>query len=130
MLTAVVLHEDDRTQEQIAAQLKDHGIAVVYFSGSQHGAVDMAERLNADLIVTARGEQSLPVGVLESLRPRELEVLRLIALGKSQYQIADTLRISYYTVKRHCENIYERIGLRGINSDVRASVLAAQAGLV
>jgi DNA-binding CsgD family transcriptional regulator/pimeloyl-ACP methyl ester carboxylesterase len=45
-----------------------------------------------------------------SLSPREVEVLRLIAAGKSNAQIADELVISQNTVIRHVSNIFAKIG--------------------
>ena len=42
---------------------------------------------------------------------RELEVLRLVAAGRSNREIADTLFISVPTVKRHLTNIMGKLGL-------------------
>jgi DNA-binding NarL/FixJ family response regulator len=42
---------------------------------------------------------------------RELEVLRLIAAGKSNQQIADELVISLNTVRRHVSNIFDKTGV-------------------
>lgn len=49
----------------------------------------------------------------DGLTPREAEVLRLVAAGKSNQAIADELVISIYTVARHIVNIYAKIGARG-----------------
>jgi DNA-binding CsgD family transcriptional regulator/pimeloyl-ACP methyl ester carboxylesterase len=46
----------------------------------------------------------------ESLSAREVEVLRLLAAGKSNQQIADELVISLNTVNRHVSNIYAKTG--------------------
>jgi DNA-binding CsgD family transcriptional regulator len=45
------------------------------------------------------------------LSDRELEVLRLVASGKSNREIASTLVISEHTVARHLQNIYGKLGL-------------------
>jgi ATP/maltotriose-dependent transcriptional regulator MalT len=45
------------------------------------------------------------------LSERELEVLRLVASGKSNREIASALVISEHTVARHLQNIYAKIGL-------------------
>jgi DNA-binding NarL/FixJ family response regulator len=44
------------------------------------------------------------------LTDREVEVLRLIAAGKSNQQIADELVISLYTVARHVSNVFVKTG--------------------
>jgi ATP/maltotriose-dependent transcriptional regulator MalT len=43
------------------------------------------------------------------LSPRELEVLRLVAAGKSNREIAAALVISEHTVARHLQNIYAKL---------------------
>jgi DNA-binding NarL/FixJ family response regulator len=44
------------------------------------------------------------------LTPREVEVLRLIAAGKSNRAIADELFLSVRTVERHITNIHSKLG--------------------
>jgi DNA-binding NarL/FixJ family response regulator len=46
---------------------------------------------------------------LESLTKREWEVLMLVKCGRTNYQIADELRITETTVRFHLRNIYEKI---------------------
>lgn len=55
--------------------------------------------------------QSLPPILLE-LTPREMEVLKLIATGASNKEIAQKLFISEGTVKNHVTNILNRLNLR------------------
>ena len=50
------------------------------------------------------------LGLVESLSRRELEVLRLLAAGKSNQQIADELVVALNTVKRHVTHILEKLG--------------------
>jgi LuxR family maltose regulon positive regulatory protein len=45
----------------------------------------------------------------EKLSERELEVLRLIAAGDANQEIADRLVISLATVKRHISNLYGKL---------------------
>ena len=47
------------------------------------------------------------------LSDRELEVLRLIAAGRTNQEIAAELTLSVRTVERHAENLYARLGVRG-----------------
>ena len=47
----------------------------------------------------------------QDLSLRELEVLRLLAAGRSNQQIADELVISLNTVRRHVSNIFDKTGV-------------------
>src|SRR6516162_43205 len=49
----------------------------------------------------------------DGLSRRELEVLRLVAAGESNSQIARRLGLSTHTVERHVANMYRKIGARG-----------------
>jgi predicted ATPase/DNA-binding CsgD family transcriptional regulator len=49
-------------------------------------------------------------GLIEPLSPRELEVLRLLARGLSNPQIAEALIVSVGTVKTHTHNIFGKLG--------------------
>jgi DNA-binding CsgD family transcriptional regulator len=49
-----------------------------------------------------------PLEVPDGLSPRELEVLRLIAEGRTNQEIADVLIISVSTVTTHVRNIFEK----------------------
>jgi len=61
------------------------------------------------------------------LTVRELEVLRLIATGATNREIADRLVISEGTVKNHISNILSRLQLR---DRTQAAVYAREAGLL
>ena len=56
-----------------------------------------------------RRPTSAPQPLIEPLSERELEVLRLIAAGYSNQEIADRLIIAQGTVKRHINNIYGKL---------------------
>ncbi|HEY7679397.1 MAG TPA: response regulator transcription factor, partial [Terriglobia bacterium] len=47
----------------------------------------------------------------DALSPREVEVLRLLAAGRSNQQIADELVISLNTVRRHVSNVFDKTGV-------------------
>jgi ATP/maltotriose-dependent transcriptional regulator MalT len=61
------------------------------------------------------------------LSARELEVLRLIAAGHSNEEIAAKLIISVKTAKRHISNIYGKLGVK---SRTQAVALARELKLV
>ncbi|MFL5936382.1 MAG: helix-turn-helix transcriptional regulator [Gaiellaceae bacterium] len=64
---------------------------------------------------------------VEELTPREREVLRLVAEGLSDGDIAAQLVLSPHTVHRHVANILRKLGL---HSRAAAAAHAARAGLV
>lgn len=73
---------------------------------AQLGAQPELDRLD-DLLADATRTSDSPGG----LTSRELEVLRLLAAGKSNRAIADNLVISTHTVARHVQNIFTKLGV-------------------
>lgn len=65
--------------------------------------------------------------LVEPLSGREVEVLRLIAMGHSNREIAAELHISLNTVKAHCSNIYAKLG---VNSRTKAAAKAEALGIL
>lgn len=63
---------------------------------------------------------------LESLTSRERQVLRLVAQGHSNGEIAQTLFISEKTVRNHLTNVFEKLA---VDSRARAIVVARDHGL-
>ncbi|NET35856.1 MAG: hypothetical protein F6K19_28155 [Cyanothece sp. SIO1E1] len=49
--------------------------------------------------------------LVEPLTPREIEILRLVAIGLRHQEIANQLFISLATVKRHIANAYGKLGV-------------------
>jgi DNA-binding NarL/FixJ family response regulator len=67
-----------------------------------------------------------PEGRTGDLTSREIEVLALIATGKTNREIAEDLVISERTVARHVSNIFTKLGL---SSRAAATAYAYKRGL-
>jgi LuxR family maltose regulon positive regulatory protein len=68
-----------------------------------------------------------PLGLAEPLTGRELEVLRLLAAGKSNQRIARDLVVALDTVKKHVTHV---LGKLGAANRTEAAAQARQLGLI
>jgi len=69
-----------------------------------------SEEVVDDLVQIGRGDARM-IFEADSLTPREREVLKLIAEGKSSKEIANALFISVFTVNNHRASIMEKLKL-------------------
>jgi DNA-binding CsgD family transcriptional regulator len=120
------------------------GSRFVFVNGSEGALVNPAESLAAiDSFIaelndepTTAGSPGLKatpnqglgelIGHHFRVTPREADVLRLIAQGRSNQQIADELVLSVRTVERHITNLYAKIGAHG---KAEATAYALRSGL-
>jgi DNA-binding NarL/FixJ family response regulator len=110
----------DTTPEQLV-----HAVRVV-----ASGAALLDPAVTRRLIQRALPSLTRPIADLtafDALTAREMEVLRLLAQGMSNAEIANTLVLSEATVKTHVSRLLAKLGLR---DRVQAVILALQHHLV
>jgi DNA-binding CsgD family transcriptional regulator len=109
-------HRPPRSSEEAESELRAQVAA-----GELDGEAVEAVLGAADNSVTRRREWAA------GLTPREVEVLRAVARGRSNEQVADLLSISTKAVRNHVEQIYSKIG---VSSRAAASLFAMRHGLL
>jgi ATP/maltotriose-dependent transcriptional regulator MalT len=101
-----------------------------YGSTGQDDRIDYVRRLLGAFamksIRTGTSPRHVP-GVIEQLTGRELEVLQLLAMGRSNQQIARQLVVTVETVKKHVSHILEKLG---VASRTEAVACARDVGLI
>jgi NarL family two-component system response regulator LiaR len=127
-------HEDEHIFPAIRAGalsyvLKDidpDDLAEVIRRAHQNEAV-LHPRIAARLVKEMQGSRNVTPNPYADLTDREMDVLREIASGKSNREIAETLYISEKTVKTHITNILSKLHLA---DRTQAAVFAWQEGIV
>ncbi len=113
------LPKDVSPEELVAALRTVHrGEAVV--------APRLLTRLLAAFVTPAPAAHP-PAGDLSGLTPREVEVLRLIAVGLDNAEIARRMAIGVQTVKNHATGLFAKLGVR---DRAQAVIAAYESGLV
>ena len=106
--------------EQLVAGI--HAAAVGESLVSPHIAAKVLQRLRAGSTDTASAET-----IRAELSDREVEVLKLVAAGLENAEIAAKLHISPKTVKNHLSNIFMKLQFE---NRIQAAVYAVRSGLV
>ena len=91
------------------------------FSGRD---VELLNLLRPFLVAFREQLESSPSRLLadaHGLTGREQEVLDLVACGKSNQEVAELLVLSPHTVRKHLENIYEKLGVHSRTAAVAAA---------
>jgi len=106
---------DLATAQDLAANLPRGRLKVVPGRSAslffEHGEA-MAD-LIADFVTGVEQRRSAAPGPGAELTAREVEVLRLVAAGESNAEIAARLGVTINTVERHVVNVYRKIDARG-----------------
>jgi DNA-binding NarL/FixJ family response regulator len=92
------------------------------------GELVMPVRDLAPVLAQLRSAHSAPEGerLLRRLTPRETEILRSLAAGRTTTQVAEHLGISALTVQSHVKSILAKLG---VHSKIEAVTLAWRYGL-
>jgi DNA-binding NarL/FixJ family response regulator len=98
----------------------------VVASGEALLAPSVTRRLIADFAARGRPTQR-DSARLDTLTPRETDVLRLVARGLSNQEIAEALVLAEQTVKTHVSRVFTKLDLR---DRAQAVVFAYESGLV
>ncbi|MFI6070817.1 response regulator [Actinoplanes sp. NPDC051343] len=98
----------------------------VVASGEALLAPSVTRRLIAEFAARPAANRPRPTA-LNALTPRETDVLRLIARGRSNTEIAEDLVVAEQTVKTHVGRVLAKLGLR---DRAQAVVFAYETGLV
>jgi len=99
---------------------------VTVAAGGALFAPSVTRRLIEEFSRRLPANRELPAG-LADLTPREVEVLKLLARGLSNAEVAQTLYLSEHTARTHVARILAKLGLR---DRTQAVVLAYESGLV
>jgi DNA-binding NarL/FixJ family response regulator len=95
-------------------------------AGETHIAPSIVERMVTDFVRRPPPGAGRPAA-LEQLTDREVEVLKLVARGLTNAEIARTLFLGEATVRTHVSRILGKLGLR---DRTQAAVVAYESGLV
>lgn len=119
----VLTIHDDQQLVLGAARLAAHGYVLKQASRAElieaiTSAAAGGFYFSPEIVDILRAPPGLPP--VARLSAREIEVLRLVAAGSDNREIADRLFVSTETVKTHLANIYRKLGVAG-----RAHAVAA-----
>ena len=115
--TRAIMPRDATSEEIVAAiQATAAGLVVLHPDG-----------LHSVLSPIAPGEQAEPDSSDQILTSREIEVLRMVAEGLGNKEIASRLGISDHTVKFHISSIFAKLG---VSSRTEAVTVGIRQGLI
>jgi DNA-binding NarL/FixJ family response regulator len=114
------------------AQLGEERFAIEWAEGremtleqvlaEQAGATTPGQTSTVSTIQQPTDIVALPPTYPDELTPREAEILRLVASGLSNAQVAEKLIISPRTVHAHVRSIYSKLGITSRSSATRYAI--------
>jgi LuxR family maltose regulon positive regulatory protein len=124
-----VFLDGDRAMAELLGQVRRHlsDVAEIDFVESLLGAFPQQTPEPQQTSPRALSEAPRWRLPIEPLTERELEILRLIAAGRSNPEIADVLYLSVNTVKWHAKNLYAKLD---VGSRVEVVARAQELGLL
>ena len=138
-----ITHSDDLAKDLAHLQRMLEGEIDAYSAEKRYVKKDYSQvwvSLSTSLVRNASGEPGYFISVIEdiserkraerllrSLTPREAEVLRLLALGRTNREIAGEMLFSVGTVKNHVQHIIAKLG---VSDRTQAAALAAELRLI
>jgi predicted ATPase/DNA-binding CsgD family transcriptional regulator len=120
-----------RTVVSVHSELAPERLQEIWSAGRRLSLEQLvAEFSDSHLLDACSLTSQEPHGIndLHGLTPREVEVLRQVAKGHPDQQIAEELFISASTVKKHVSNIYDKLSLHNRNR-VELTLFARDIGL-
>jgi DNA-binding NarL/FixJ family response regulator len=130
-LKVIVVTASERVEEAVAAMRAGARAVIVKRSAVDHLIDAITTVANGQVWMPAHLEMRLASdlhdGARERLTPRELDIVRHVALGLRNAEVAKKLFISEDTVKTHLHNVFSKLGVR---ERVELTFYALRAGIV
>jgi DNA-binding NarL/FixJ family response regulator len=123
----------DLDRQRLCAAMGAEAFEAEYAAGRTLDLAQVAHWARHEMPAQRAGAQvsgpdaAVPGKAVSVLTPRELEVLKLVAQGLSNHDIAQRLFLSDHTVHRHLSNILRKLNL---SSRSAAAAWGVRAGLV
>ena len=117
--TGYLLKDTDSAQIVAAIRAIYRGESLIHPS--------VASKILAEFSLLAQRKGKKPSWVEHDLTEREITVLRLVADGKTNKEIANSLDLSEKTVKNHVRNIFHKLQ---VYDRTQAAILAIRKGLI
>jgi HD-GYP domain-containing protein (c-di-GMP phosphodiesterase class II) len=126
LLAAAVAYQQFREDQPQRTALGPDDIASELRRGARAGHYDVE---SVEAVLAAAGHRSSRrTSFSAGLTAREVEVLRLVAQGRSNREIADELFIAQKTARNHVERVYAKLGVKNRTQATLAAIDRGLAG--